>query len=202
MFNLKDLQNARSRVTEVRENKSENVYDKALNLFDFFFKTGDVEILKEASKNFNESIQLNKNHYPSYFCLSYIFYVLDNTELALKYLQKAEELCNFKIPEEFIKLREKIINDKDVQNLYNKNLQQQDMSHVTIGNKEISRPIPVKAVVSKTSSFWKAIQQEAVSTSKQIPSKTNVPASSNVSSKNLESFENQKKSSFIKSLKF
>jgi len=206
MLNLNDLQSAKTRALKAREYSSENAYDKALNLFDSFSQNPSMETLEESAKKFTESIQLNKNHYPSYFCLSYIFYVLDNNEFALKYLEKAEELCEKKIPDEFIAFRNKIISDENIQELRIKNSEtdKKEIPHVTIGNKDVSMPIPVKAVVSKTSNFWRAIQQEAITSSKQVGNRTNINTASRTSSRELENFEKQKQSStsFLKSLKF
>ena len=143
MFNLKDLQNAKAKAKEVRENKLENVYDEAFELLDSFVKTSEKEILKEAGEKFIESIKRDKNYYPAYFCLSYIFYVLDNGECALKYLEKGEEICP-EITTEFTTLKQKILKDKDIlkENIIGKNILE------TEPKKSIIKPISsVKKIV-------------------------------------------------------
>jgi len=108
MFDLKDLASAKKKVTKIRVEVSGSAYEEAVKSLENFEKNPDSELLRESAKKLIDSLQFNPSHPPSYVCLAYIFYVLDENEFALKYIDKAESLSG-SLPEKLLAFRQKII---------------------------------------------------------------------------------------------
>ena len=73
-----------------REENSQSAFNHAIDLLTEFQEKHDKVILLKAAHKLVESIRLEKNQIEPYFLLAYIFYILDNGKLALKYLKVAE----------------------------------------------------------------------------------------------------------------
>ncbi len=73
-----------------REENSLSAFNQAIELLLEFQETLDKTILVKAAHKLVDSLKFEKNHVEPYFLLAYIFFILDNGKLALKYLKVAE----------------------------------------------------------------------------------------------------------------
>jgi hypothetical protein len=94
MLNLRSLQEAKKlkRVEDSEtENKFNQLYQRAINLIEQFVCSGSPElnILKEASTNLSEALEIDKTRPEPYLYLACIFYLLGKKPLALHYLKAA-----------------------------------------------------------------------------------------------------------------
>lgn len=96
MLNLDELKKAKQKLA-VRDEKRQDIhlssYKEALICLENFSKDPEKRIkhLKEAAKKITESISVKSNEAEPYVCLSYIFYVLGEIKISIKYLQIARE---------------------------------------------------------------------------------------------------------------
>lgn len=109
MFDLKDLQAARQKITEKRSGNSEEIFNEGLKIMDSYQLNPNVTTLDLAGKKFIEALEYNKDHLPSIIYLSYVFFVLGNEEMALKYIRMAEYIQP-ELPEEIINYKNEVIN--------------------------------------------------------------------------------------------
>jgi hypothetical protein len=77
-------------ITNESTKNSLNALKNALALLQQFQEKTDKRTLLEAANSLIESLKYEKNQVEPYFFLSYIFFILDNNKLALKYLKICE----------------------------------------------------------------------------------------------------------------
>lgn len=137
-------------------------YEEALGILENFSKNPNLKFLQEASYKLLDYIREYRNHAPSYFCLSYIFYALDNTEFAMKFMKEAEQISP-DVPDELKKLRNKILNEGaryksyefDTNKQVSFSMPSKPSPAKTLA--DVKMPVPIKVSVNKTSSFWKVM---------------------------------------------
>lgn len=116
MFDLADIQNAKKKLSEKRNDNSGESLNKGIEILESYKVNPDIDKLDQAGKLFIEALQFNKHSLEALIYLSYVFYALDNPEMALKYFKMLEDLEQ-NLPAEFIKYKETIIQRLDkVQN--------------------------------------------------------------------------------------
>lgn len=136
MYNdLKNISKAKESIDVHREDLAQKLFKDAVKLLEKFTINKDLSILKTAADTLSSVIQYDDEHVGAYVCSSYIFYVLENNQLALSYLEKAEKLSP--------KVREKMSDFK---------------SKLSNTNKTPTYS-STKAVVSKDSNFWNTMKK-------------------------------------------
>lgn len=113
MFDFKNLNEAKNKTSKnenIRDDKSEQYYDDALKNIEVFKNTKDKTYLENAVKNLNESIAIKRTNAKPYLKLAYIFYVIDEISMSVKYLNIAKSLDS-DLPD-IIKLQNLISNEK------------------------------------------------------------------------------------------
>ncbi len=108
MFDLKDIQEAKKKLTEKRTDNSDESYNQGLKILEEYKQNPDINLLDQAGKKFIEALEFNKEHIQSLIYLSYIFYTLNNDETALKYLDMVFALES-NLPAEIIAYRNDVI---------------------------------------------------------------------------------------------
>lgn len=143
-----------------------NTFNEILAELQHFSITRDLKILKSLSYKIIDEIKKDDNDPKIYFCLSFVFYLLDNNIESIKYFKIGERL-SYEIPQELIKLRNEIINensrfktfDFDDTNKVSFESQLKKLAEQRNRNYsstiDIKRPEPVKPVINKESNFWK-----------------------------------------------
>lgn len=121
MFDLKNLAEAKTKVTEIRQENSLSYYDEALNILenfengDYLIDPEDPELgqditkLKEAGEKLAETIQFDPENVCAYIALSYIFYLLEDDQMAIKYMNMAESISQEDLPQEIIEFKQTIM---------------------------------------------------------------------------------------------
>lgn len=120
MFDLKQLAEAKTKVTEKRQENAVSFYDEALKILENF-ENGDYLIdpeepelgqditkLQEAGEKLAETIQFDPENIGAYIALAYIFYVLEDDEMSMKYLNMAESISDEDLPEEILEFKLKV----------------------------------------------------------------------------------------------
>jgi hypothetical protein len=97
MGNLEALKDSKYGLEESTKS-SLNSLKKGLDKLKEFQEKTNKETLLHAANFLIESLKFEKNQAEPYFFLAYIFYIMDNNRLALKYL-KICELINPGFPE-------------------------------------------------------------------------------------------------------
>ncbi|GIW23205.1 MAG: hypothetical protein KatS3mg068_2212 [Candidatus Sericytochromatia bacterium] len=134
MYNdLKNISRVKKEFTDNRNQLAEELFKNAVSLIEKFMVNKNISTLKEAGDNLVNVIQYNDEHVGAYICSSYIFYVLENNQLALDYLEKAEKI---------------LPNIKNLLASFKSKLLENKISY-----------IQTKVVVSKESNFWKAMKK-------------------------------------------
>jgi hypothetical protein len=87
MSNLETLNKTK---TNERNEHALNSLKQALQILQEFQEKTDKTTLLQAANSLIESLKYEKNQVEPYFFLSYIFFILDNNKLALKYLKICE----------------------------------------------------------------------------------------------------------------
>jgi tetratricopeptide (TPR) repeat protein len=121
MFDLKNLAEAKTKVTEIRQENSLSYYDEALKILenfengDYLIDPEDPELgqditkLQEAGEKLAETIQFDPENECAYIALSYIFYILEDDQMALKYINMAESVSQEDLPDEILEFKQKIM---------------------------------------------------------------------------------------------
>ena len=109
MLNFKNLNSAKEKTKDRDEKNNENyslAYSEALNYLEKFKHSPDFDknILKKAADKLIDALEYKKNKAEPYICLACIFYILNDSKMAIKYL-KIANLINSHLPE-ISKLRE------------------------------------------------------------------------------------------------
>lgn len=76
---------------EKRQIESEKEYLGALEIFSTFDENTDPQILLQTAEKLITAITFKRSNPEPYICLAYIFYLLDQDELALEYLVTAKD---------------------------------------------------------------------------------------------------------------
>lgn len=133
-----------------------NVYfEKALEILAEFKISPDTEKLKKASDYLLESIKYDKRHAPTYYYLSYVFYSLDNSRFAAKFVSMAEKLCP-EPPIELLQFKNKVFNEGAMYKSFE--FAQQKSISFEMPNRsqvKVNKPAELKAVVNTDSNFYK-----------------------------------------------
>lgn len=142
-MDLTILNKAKNKSEEIRKNVSQSTYEEGERLLDSFYNTNNINSLKEAAKIFANTIEYNKEDPRPYISLSYIFYLLENNEFALKYIVQAENLIE--LPEEIQQMK---IN---IENSLNYESEEKPLSNIISS----MAPPSMKVIVNQKSNFWK-----------------------------------------------
>ncbi|MFN8674366.1 MAG: hypothetical protein U0457_20090 [Candidatus Sericytochromatia bacterium] len=110
MLNLKDFQIARKNIAEKRDSNAESIFDEALKILESYKNLPSITKLEQLGKKLIETISYNKEHLPAYLYLSFVFYALNNEEMALKYIKIAESLSKDPLPSAILKYKDEINN--------------------------------------------------------------------------------------------
>lgn len=95
MFDMSSLNAAKKKA---KDNYEKHVGDfeselkEGIELFKSFADDKNSNTLKKASDKFFDAIRSKRSRVEPYIYLSYIFYMLDNNELAIKYLDYAKSI--------------------------------------------------------------------------------------------------------------
>ncbi len=102
-----DLKDARKEIETKRSRNAGDAYSEALKLLAVYKANPDIEGLEKAANKFIEVLEFNKDHAPSLFYLSYVFYALGDEEKAMKYIKMAESLVP-ELPPDLLKYKEAV----------------------------------------------------------------------------------------------
>lgn len=94
---FEDLNSAKAKIQQKQIKKLENADEKlieGINLLKEFSKNYDQNLLKKSASVFFEIIKVKKNKVEPFFYLSYIFYLFDDKENSIKYMNLAESIDN------------------------------------------------------------------------------------------------------------
>jgi hypothetical protein len=116
MFNLKDLADAKNKVKGIRKQTAGNAYEEGVQILEEF-EDGepDKEKLTLAADKLIEALKYDSENVEAYICLSYIYYILGEDQVCLKYLQIAEEIFEEELPEELEHFKQSLIQSIDNQ---------------------------------------------------------------------------------------
>jgi tetratricopeptide (TPR) repeat protein len=97
MYNFNELKNLTEKskkIIEKNEDASSDSFVLALSLLNKFNNNNSFnkEILQEATLKLIDSLKHKSNWIEPYLLLSYIFYIMDEIEIALKYFKIANEI--------------------------------------------------------------------------------------------------------------
>lgn len=137
-------------------------FDKAVELLDGFKSSPGTDVLKQASDYLLESIKHDKRHAPSYYYLAYIFYTLDNTRFASKFVSLAEKLCP-EPPIELVQFKNKVLNEGAMYKSFE--FSQKKTISFEMPDRmptKVNKPAEIKAVVSPESNLYKRNEPETV----------------------------------------
>ncbi|MFN8578295.1 MAG: hypothetical protein U0354_15765 [Candidatus Sericytochromatia bacterium] len=132
MFNLEDLAKAKTKVKDIRKQNSGNAYEEGFKILEEFENgEADKEQLAIAGDNIIEALKFDPENVEAYVCLSYIFYVLGEDQVALKYVQIAEEIFGEELPLELEDFKQNLISSIEleignVDKLFSNNNEQDD----------------------------------------------------------------------------
>lgn len=90
MFNFSALSQAKQKVevkNESNVNKGDELYQQALQSLSSFYTSSNKSDLKKAAKALIQVIRYNRKHIQAYLWLAYIFCVIDNASMAVRYLK-------------------------------------------------------------------------------------------------------------------
>lgn len=114
MFDFKSLNEAKSKTVDgdkSRSDDSEQLYNDALKDIETFKETNIKTYLEDAVSKLSESISLKRNNPKPYIKLAYIFFVMDEIKMSVKYLNIAKQLDAGDSPD-VIKLQELISEER------------------------------------------------------------------------------------------
>lgn len=95
MFDMSSLSAAKKKATtnyQKHEGDFETELKEAVSLFKSFAEKQDTDILKKSADKFFDAIRSKRSRVEPYIYLSYIFYMLDDNESAVKYLDYAKSI--------------------------------------------------------------------------------------------------------------
>jgi hypothetical protein len=92
--NIKALINKNEKSGEIKNEEFEKTFKLSILYLEKFHNEGntDILLLKESAKLFAKSISIKRNSAESYFYLSYIFFLMDQDRVSLKYLKVCRNL--------------------------------------------------------------------------------------------------------------
>lgn len=126
-----------------RESLANNLFQEVVNLIEQFTLSKDLSILKKASDTLSNIINYDDEHVGAYICTSYIFYVLENNQLALEYLEKAEKISP--------KIKESL-------SIFKSKISDSLKNNEKINENKLQYKSP-KVRVSKESNFWNTMKK-------------------------------------------
>jgi hypothetical protein len=94
MVALKDLKTDRINIELKSGGTAEAAYKAGVKILDFYKMQPSITRLDQAGKKFAEALGYDAEHVPSMIYVSFILYALGNEPLALKYLNRAEQLTS------------------------------------------------------------------------------------------------------------
>jgi Skp family chaperone for outer membrane proteins len=106
MINFEEIQKLSKKKADLNQNKNDlaqELYDEAvICIKSFKAHNYSKDIIKEAVDKLLKVIERKSNKFEAYLCLAYIFFITNNTPLAIKYTKVAETFePNSKIIQDF-----------------------------------------------------------------------------------------------------
>jgi len=96
MLDFKALANTRQKLeqsNQVRNRHGQELYQQACQLLESYRSSGDARLLPQAIKRLCCAIEQSRRFAEPYLMLAYLYHALDQTTIALKYLQSAEAIA-------------------------------------------------------------------------------------------------------------
>lgn len=83
-----------------RDKSYYQLYNSAFNNFDRFYENNyfNIDFLENAAKNLVDAIELKPSKPKAYLLLAYIYYIIDDISLSVKYMNIAKQLDD-KLPQ-------------------------------------------------------------------------------------------------------